>query len=122
MCPSQGKDALLQLSLGKIQSSYLWKVMYPTQIHPAPASHGRERFRKTFVNVDTSQTDDSDDSRDTKSFETGWHNHPYCRQTCGSSDLEASQHSCMQNHRAAMCTAESPSLRTFFSSAMCVWG
>ena len=59
--------------------------MYPTQTHPALASHRRERFRKIFVSVNTSQTDDSDDSSGTKSFETGWRDQPYCWQA--SSDL-----------------------------------
>lgn len=58
-------------------------MMYPVQIHPVPACLGREHFKKMFVNVNTSQTDDSDDSRDTKSFETGWHNRPYCWQASG---------------------------------------
>lgn len=42
-------------------------------------------FQTDVCECEHIMTDDSDDSRDTKSFETGWHNHPYCWQA--SSDL-----------------------------------
>lgn len=42
-------------------------------------------FQKDVCECEHIMTDDSDDSRDTKSFETGWYNRPYCWQA--SSDL-----------------------------------
>lgn len=80
VCPYGRKNALLHFSLVKIQSCYLWQLMHPVQMHPMLACHGREHFRKAFVSVNTSWIDDSDDSRDTKGFESGWHNRPYCWQ------------------------------------------
>lgn len=42
--------------------------------------------------------------------------------TCGSSELEASQHSCMQTHCAVMGMAGSPGFCVVFSFAVCMMG